>query len=146
MSQKIIPTSALKGFLGTSLLLIIYFSIVTLISGWDFAEDQFTKFWYFVVTLAVAFGVQVGLYSYLKNSVKQNISPRVVATSGVTSTAAMVSCCAHYLINVLPILGVTGLIALVGQYQVQFFWIGLVFNFAGIAYVASKVYRFSKGI
>ena len=146
MSQKIIPTSALKGFLGTSLLLIIYFSIVTLISGWDFAEDQFTKFWYFVVTLAVAFGVQVGLYSYLKNSVKQNISPRVVATSGVTSTAAMVSCCAHYLINVLPILGVTGLIALVSQYQVQFFWIGLVFNFAGIAYVASKVYRFSKGI
>ena len=146
MGQKIITTSALKGFLGTSLLLILYFSIITLISGWDFAKDQFFKFWYFALTLAIAFGIQVGFYSYLKNSVKQNVSPRVVATSGATSTVAMISCCTHYLVNVLPILGVTGLITFVGQYQVRFFWIGLVFNFAGIAYMASKVYRFSKGI
>jgi len=143
MGQKIIVTSALKGFLGTSLLLIIYFSIVSLISGWDFAKDQFLRFWYFIFALAVGFGIQVGLYMYLKNSVRKN-SGAVLATTGTTSTAAMVSCCAHYLANILPILGITGFITIVAQYQVQLFWIGLFANLAGIIYMTNKIVRFTK--
>lgn len=127
-------------------LLVVYFTIVTLVSGWSFAQDQFRQFWYFVVTLATGFGVQVGLYSYLKNSIKSAVSPRVVATTGATSTAAMISCCAHYLVNLLPILGAVGIITVISQYQVQLFWVGLAFNFAGIAYMASKVYKFSKHV
>ncbi|OGD89473.1 hypothetical protein A3J17_05150 [Candidatus Curtissbacteria bacterium RIFCSPLOWO2_02_FULL_40_11] len=146
MDQKIILTSSLKGFLGTALLLIFYFSIVTLISGWQFAQDQFSKFWYFILVLAFGFGIQIGLYSYLKSAIHQNISAKILATSGTTSTAAMISCCAHYLVNVLPILGVSGVITLISQYQVQFFWVGLIFNFAGITYMAGKVYQFSKRI
>ncbi len=142
--QKIISASALKGLLAASLLLILYFIIITLISGWGFAKDQFSRYWYFVVTLTIGFGIQVGFYSYLKNSLKHKISPEVIATSGVTSTAAMVACCAHYLVNVLPILTVAGLIAFISQYQVRLFWIGLVFNFTGIIYMANKVYRFLK--
>ncbi len=135
-----------KGVLATSVLLIVYFTIVTLVSGWSFAQDQFRQFWYFVVTLAAGFGTQVGLYSYLKSSIKGAVSPSVVATTGATSTAAMISCCAHYLVNILPILGAVGIITVISQYQVQLFWIGLVFNFAGIAYMASKIYKFSKHI
>lgn len=135
-----------KGVLAASILLLIYFAIVTLVSGWGFAQDQFRQFWYFVVTLAVGFGMQVGLYSYLKSSIKGGVSARVVATTGATSTAAMISCCAHYLVNLLPILGAVGIITVISQYQVQLFWVGLVFNFAGIAYMASKVYKFSKHI
>jgi|SRR3989344_3308697 len=144
MDQKIILTATLKGLLAASLLLIIYFSIVTLISGWDFAENQFSKFWYFMITLATGFGIQVGLYSYLKNSVRQGISPRVVVTSGATSTAAMVSCCAHYLTNILPVLGITTFITVVAQYQIQLFWIGLAANLAGIIYMTNKIARLAK--
>lgn len=145
MSQKIILTSAIKGFLGTSLLLIFYFSIVTLISGWDFAESQFSKFWYFILTLSLGFGIQVGLYTYLKNSIrKQNISAKVLAVSGSTSGAVMISCCSHYLANILPILGISGFITFATQYQVQFFWVGLALNLVGITYMSNKVYLFSK--
>lgn len=133
-----------KGVLATSILLVVYFTIVTLVSGWSFAQDQFRQFWYFVVTLATGFGIQVGLYSYLKNSIKGVVSPSVVATTGATSTAAMISCCAHYLVNILPILGAVGIITVISQYQVQLFWGGLVFNFAGILYMANKIYKFSK--
>jgi len=146
MGQKIILTSTLKGFLAVFLLLIFYFSTVTLISGWSFSKDQFSKFWYFILILAFGFGIQVGLYSYLKSAIHQNVSAKILATSGATSTAAMISCCAHYLVNVLPILGVTGIITFISQYQIQFFWMGLVFNFAGITYMAGKVHRFSKGM
>ena len=145
MGQKIILASVLKGFLATSLLLIFYFAIVTLISGWDFAQSQFAKYWYFILTLSLGFGIQVGLYIYLKYSIrKQNISAKVLAVSGSTSGAAMITCCSHYLTNILPILGISGLITFVTQYQVQFFWFGLALNLVGIAYMSNKVYLFSK--
>jgi len=121
-------------------LLTVYFGVVSLISGMNFAIEQFGKFWYFIVPLALGFGIQVGLYIYLKNLVGQHgASGKVVAVSGTTSTAAMVSCCAHYLTNILPILGVTGFLALVAEYQIELFWLGLAFNVVGVIYISSKV-------
>ncbi len=126
-------------------LLVIYFGVVGLISGMDFALDQFATFWYFIVPLALGFGIQVGLYTYLKNLVGQyGASGAVVAVSGTTSTAAMVSCCSHYLVSILPILGVTGFLAIVAEYQVELFWLGLAFNTAGILYVAAMVMKVTK--
>src|SRR3989304_9660175 len=110
-----------------------------------FAQSQFAKYWYFIVLLSFGFDIQVGLYTYLKNSIrKQNISAKVLAVSGSTSGAVMISCCSHYLVNILPILGISGFITFVTQYQVQFFWVGLALNLAGIAYMSNKVYLFSQ--
>ena len=134
-----------NGILAFTLLLIIYISIVSLVSGWDFAKDQFQQFWYFVITLALGFGIQVGLYSYLRLMIK-NVSPRLIATTGATSTVAMISCCAHYLVNILPILGAVGIVTIISSYQVQFFWVGLAFNLAGILYMANKVIKFNRGM
>lgn len=145
-SSQVAVASILKGIAAAFILIVVYFIIVFLVSGWTFAQVQFRQFWYYVVTLAIGFGIQIGLYSYLKNSISQHVSPKVVATSGVTSAAAMISCCAHYLVNILPILGTIGIITFISQYQIQLFWVGLIFNFAGIVYMANKVYRFSKSI
>src|SRR4030066_979400 len=128
------------------LMLAIYFGGVSLISGQNFAIEQFAEFWYFIVALALGFGIQVGLYTYLKNLVGQHgMSGKVVAASGTTSAAAMVSCCAHYLVNILPILGVTGILTLVAQYQIELFWLGLAFNGAGILYIVPKVVKAPGG-
>lgn len=135
-----------KGALASGVLLAVYFAVVTLVSGWSFALDQFEQYWYFVVSLAMGFGTQVGLYTHLKSTMKQNVSPLVAATTGTTSTVAMVSCCAHYLVNLLPILGAVGIITIISQYQVQLFWVGLVFNLTGIVYMANKVYKFRKSL
>jgi len=143
VNRQAVINSAIKGFLATTVLLVIYFTALTLVSGWSFAQNQFGQFWYFIVTLAVGFGIQIGLYSYLKSAIKNAVSPKVVATSGTTSTAAMISCCAHYLVNILPVLGTVGIITVIAQYQVQLFWVGLAFNFIGIIYMGSKVYKFS---
>lgn len=137
--------SSIYGFAGTAILLAVYFSVITLVSGWAFALNQFAQFWYFVVSLAIGFGIQIGLYAYLKNAVHHpNSSGKVLAVSGATSTGAMISCCAHYLINILPILGVTGFITVVSQYQIELFWVGLVFNIAGIIYIGRKVIIFHR--
>ncbi|OGH25072.1 MAG: hypothetical protein A3B47_03180 [Candidatus Levybacteria bacterium RIFCSPLOWO2_01_FULL_39_24] len=143
--SKIMRKSIIKGSAAFLILLAVYFLILTLVSGWKFAWEQFSRFWYFIIALALGFGVQFGLYSYLKEIIRQKAKTgRVLAATGVTSTTAMISCCAHYLTNILPILGITGIITFIGQYQVQFFWIGLFFNLLGILYLGNKVLRFSK--
>jgi Cu+-exporting ATPase len=118
---------------------------LSLVSDWAFATEQFATFRYYIVSLAVGFGIQIGLYTYLRNAIQSHCSSgKVVAVSGTTSTVAMISCCAHYLANILPVIGATGLITLVGQYQVELFWVGLASNAAGIVYVTGKVMQFSK--
>jgi Cu+-exporting ATPase len=130
------------GMLAFSLLLAVYFGVLTLVSGWTFTVSQFFEFWYYIVPLGAGFGLQVALYTRLRQLLRGSRDARtVMATSGTTSTAAMISCCAHYLTNIAPVLGATGLVTFAAQYQVEFFWIGIAFNAAGIAYIGSKLWN-----
>ncbi len=138
-----------NGFLATLSLLLLYFLIVTLVSGFTFALSQFGSYWYFLVSLAVGFGIQISLYTYLKVLVANSsmtMGKNTVAVTGTTSTLAMISCCAHYLANIMPILGIAGALSVIAAYQVQIFWIGLVFNAFGIAFIINKIIKFKKNL
>jgi P-type Cu+ transporter len=129
-----------NGLLATIGMLALYFLAVGLISDWPFVKSQFALYWYFIISLAIGFGIQIALYTQLKQLVASGLgSGRVLGVTGATSTAAMISCCAHYLTNILPILGTIGLVTFIAQYQTEFFWIGLAFNIAGITYMISKI-------
>ena len=134
----------LFGTLASILLLGVYFAVLTWVSGWSFAQIQFSQFWYFIVSLAVGFGIQIGLYNYLKGQIHGSHGEgKVLGVTGTTSTAAMISCCAHYLVNLLPILGVAGVVTFVTAYQVELFWVGILFNLFGILYITGRVIKFS---
>ena len=133
------------GALAFAMLLAVYFGALTLVSGWNFTVNQFSEFWYYIVPLAVGFGIQVALYVRLRRVVSRaRETGTVVAASGTTSTLAMISCCAHYLTNVAPVLGAAGLVTFAAQFQVELFWVGLAFNLAGIGYVGNKLFQATK--
>jgi Cu+-exporting ATPase len=137
------PAGAGVGAFGA--LLGIYFGALTLVSGWSFTVSQFSDFWFYIVPLAGGFGIQVALYLRLREVLSRaKQAGALIAASGTTSTAAMISCCAHYLTNVAPVLGATGLVAFAAQFQVELFWVGLAFNAAGIAYVGTKLWKATK--
>jgi len=130
----------LAGTSASLAMLAIYFGALTLVSGWDFTASEFARFWYYVVALASGFGIQIGLYTHLKQTLAHHHGAgKIVAASGTTSTAAMISCCAHYLTNVLPVIGAAGFVTLVAEYQVELFWLGLAFNAGGIAFIGSRI-------
>lgn len=140
-----IRRAAAIGILAAATLLAVYAGVVTAVSGWGFAQRQFASTWYFIVSLAVGFGIQVGLYAYLRQSITaMHAGGKVVAVSGTTSTTAMLACCAHYLANVAPLIGIAGAISIIGQYQRQLFWVGILFNLAGIAYLIRQLAQFKK--
>lgn len=136
------------GLAATTLLLGFYIGVLTIVSGYEFATAQFVEFWPYVVTLAIGFGAQVGLYLHLRqlSAAHQAHCGGAVAVSGTTSTVAMLACCTHYLANILPLLGVAGLVTFAAQYQLQFFWVGLGFNAAGFAYIAWQVQAASRSL
>jgi Cu+-exporting ATPase len=147
MTAYAIPAARPTGFgvIAFGALLAVYFGALTLVSGWKFTVDQFSEFWFYILPLAGGFGLQVALYVRLRQLLHQSKDVRtIMAASGTTSTAAMISCCAHYLVNVAPVLGATGLVTLATQYQVEFFWVGLAFNAAGIAYIGNKLWNATK--
>ncbi|HEU0080593.1 MAG TPA: hypothetical protein VFQ72_01020 [Candidatus Paceibacterota bacterium] len=134
--------SYIIGITASIALLGVYFGVVSLVSGTAFASKQFGLYWPFLLTLALGFGAQVGLYLYFKglaSNLCRKVSSKTIAVTGTTSTLSMISCCAHYLVNVLPILGATGALAFIGAYQVEFFWVGILANIAGLAFIIRKI-------
>ncbi len=132
------------GLIAASALIGAYFAVVSSISGFAFAGSQFAEFWYYFGGLALGFGIQIGLYLRLKQLVRHASGGPIVAATGTTSTAAMVACCAHYLVNILPILGVSAFASFVGEYQIQFFWVGIAFDLAGIVYLSNMMLMVGK--
>ena len=140
-----ITKSILYGILASATLLGIYFVVLTLVSDWDFTQSQFTTFWYFIVSLAIGFGIQIGLYTYLRGLITgMHGEGKVLGVTGTTSTAAMISCCTHYIVNLFPVLGVVGIVTFVAQYQTELFWVGIIFNLGGILYITNQILAFKK--
>ena len=140
----LIKKPVIFGVMAMGLLLLLYFTVLYLVSGWYFTKSQFDDNWYWIIGLSVGFGVQIGLFTYIRALHKVAVSGKVVASSGTTSTVAMISCCAHYLVNVLPIIGISGIAAVIGQYQAELFWLGLISNLLGIVYLGSKLTKLKR--
>src|SRR3972149_609080 len=110
-------SATLKGLISSAALLGIYFSIVTLLSGWEFAVSQLLRYWYWLGALTAGFGVQVGLFSYLRARHRARVSAGTVAAAGTTSGASLRSSCTAYAASWRTMFGTTGISAFVGQYQ-----------------------------
>ena len=86
-----------------------------------------------LILLIGGFGFQIGLFSYL--NAKSAIGCGTSIASGGISGVSMILCCSHYLLNILPFLGVlVGISALtaLSKYTLHFLIIGILSNAVGI--------------
>lgn len=131
------------GVAGGVLLLGIYFVIVSLANSSAHAIEEFIQLWYWISALTVGFGIQVGLYAHVRQTIKikkemLQASSAVAAGAGV-STVSMIACCAHHLTDFLPILGLSVAAAFLSTYQLVFIMIGIISNILGITYMLSII-------
>lgn len=122
--------SILYGLLAGVGLLFFYIGILSLFENFNFAIASFRGLWYWLVPLAAGFGTQIGLYSSIKHSAL--INSEIAGTGGI-SGGSMIACCSHFLLNVIPIIGFSGLATFLMTYQKLFFGIGIVSNLIGIS-------------
>ncbi len=115
-----------------------YLGLLTLTSDWSNAKAEFRAYGFWILALAGGLGVQAILFSLLRSwhnggSVKG--AKCTLAASGGISTTAMAVCCSHYILPLLPALGLPFLstaAASLADYQTYFFLVGVISNLFGI--------------
>ncbi|MBI2656117.1 hypothetical protein HYX03_00070 [Candidatus Woesearchaeota archaeon] len=127
---------ALIGLSASGLLLGFYLVVASLLGGFSFAIDNFVKLWYWMIPLIVGFGVQIGMFFYVKEEMHKKATAQAAASAGV-STTSMIACCAHHIADIAPFLGITALGLFLTKYQSTFLLAGIFSNALGITYMAS---------
>lgn len=138
----------LAGLMGGAVLTSLYIAVVGLAQGLDHAVELLVGDWYFVIPIVVGFGVQVGLFVYVRTRPRLRHATRAtkaLAGAGTgTSTVSMIACCAHHVTDILPILGVSGVALLLNEYRSQLMVIGIVGNAIGIALLVRVIKKASR--
>lgn len=122
----------LFGLIAAGLLVLMYLGFVSWAEGWTHALDLLFQDRAFVAAIAVGFGVQTGLYAYLRLVVHHGVRLAMpTAATGVgtgTSSLAMIACCLHHVTDVLPLIGLSGAAIFLNDYRVPFMLGGLAIN------------------
>ncbi len=133
----------LVGISAAVLLLLVYIGIIVLAEGVEHALDQTATLWYWMVALIGGFGVQAGLFSFIRQGLRERKASATasVAASGGVSAGSMVACCAHHLTDILPFLGLAGLAVFLADYQLLFIIVGVLSNIVGITIMLENIQR-----
>ncbi len=126
--------SLLYGLAGFAGLLLLFFGILSFANSPEHAVSQFLSGWFWILPLTAGFGVQVGLYVWMQNQFLEtgNVVGKEIAATGTVSGTTMVACCAHHLVDIVPLLGVSAFALFLNQFQPVFIVVGLFSNLAGI--------------
>lgn len=122
------------------LLFLVYFGLVTWAEGIEHVFTQSPTPWYWIVLLTVGFGIQAGLFSFIRQArQRRKAATTSVAASGGVSAVSMAACCAHHLTDVLPFLGLAGVATFLTEYQLIFIFLGVLSNVVGITIMLDAI-------
>lgn len=131
--------NSLWGIAAAAGLLIFYLTVLSLAESVAHAWQTFTDLWYWILVLAVGFGVQVGLFARVRQNsrqIKGGAKAQIAATGGV-SAGTMVACCLHHLVDLLPVLGLSVAAVFLTKYQLPFILFAVAANIFGILLMLS---------
>lgn len=127
--------SIIAGLVGAILLLIFYWATLYFVSK-DISHpfEQFNQYKYWIIALVIGFGIQAALFWYIRSELRlaNTASKSAIAAGAGTSTFSMAACCAHHILDFLPIVGFSGIALFLTEYQVYFFLLGIISNVIGI--------------
>lgn len=125
------------GILGTIGIGIIFY-LVQVLGMQSFTAPLYFMIskWYFVAPLVIGFGIQMGFFRAIHLKAKQGGG--TIAASGGVSTTAMIACCMHNFVSLLPILGLTAVATFFAIYQNYVFGFSILFVIGGILYMWKK--------
>ncbi len=137
-----IKKSLVYGVLAGFGIFLFFMAILSIFVNFQFAMSEFKRLWFFLIPLAGGFGTQIGLYISIKHTVMINAG---ATTSGTVSGGSMIACCSHFLLNIIPIIGLSGLASFLMTYQKLFFSIGIASSAFGIGFMLHHKKKMLKG-
>lgn len=136
------PRSIAAGVVGAAVLLGLYLGIVSLAQGVEHALDQLATDALFVGLIAIGFGTQIALFAELRVLDSRHRAAAAVTAAGTgTSAAAMLACCAHHLVELLPLVGLSAAAVFLNAYKTPLLFVGIGMNIIGIVIIARQLQR-----
>ena len=129
--------------LAVLIVVIINFFVLYFLNFPEMALTQIKKYWFLLVLLISGFGVQIGLYTYLKH--KALVCSFSTTASGGISGISMLLCCSHYLVNFLPFISLTFANVLL-KYTPYILLFGIISNAFGIIFMLNKIKKVKGGL
>ncbi len=130
------------GLLGSTGLLAVYLGIIAFAQGPSHALEQLREDAQFVGLIAAGFGTQIALFAELWTVDRRHRAGAAVTAAGTgTSAAAMLACCAHHLVDLLPIVGFSAAAVFLNAYKTPLFLGSIGINVAGIVIIARQLRR-----
>lgn len=126
------------GLLAALALVGLYVGLVTWAQGFEHARELLWDDRYFVAAIAGGFGIQAGLFVYVRRLLsrrRQGSAAASTAAGAGTSSVAMLACCAHHVADAVPVLGLSGAAIFLNDYRLPLMALGLGANAIGIAYM-----------
>ena len=134
--------SVAAGLVGAAALLGVYLGIISLAQGVEHAFAQLATDAIFVGLIAAGFGTQIALFVELRTLDRRHRASAAVTAAGTgTSAAAMLACCAHHLVELLPIIGLSAAAVFLNAYKTPLFLVGIGMNIVGIVVIARQLQR-----
>ena len=133
------------GILASAALLSAYLGIISLAQGPAHALEQLGADAPFVGLIAAGFGTQIALFVELRRIDRRHrAGAAVTAASTGTSGAAMLACCAHHVVDLLPLVGLSAAAVFLDAYRTPLLLLGLAMNALGIVVIGRQLRRARK--
>jgi hypothetical protein len=146
-TQHLIKKPLFWGITAGMTLLTVYFLILSVAESFSHSIEQFKEMWYWISLLVAGFGIQAGLYTYIRGVMKlkkeSGATTSTMAAAGGISTTSMAACCAHHITDILPILGVSAAVVFLNQFQNLFLTVGVLSNLIGISLMLKIIQKHS---
>ena len=127
---------------GAGMALFYVFVVAGASGSWKHLTDQVGQDWYYLVVIIAGFAAQVAVFTELRRL--HHLHPSIVAASGAgagASTAGMVACCAHHLVDLVPFIGATGAATFLTDYRLPFMLTGIGVNVLGLTIAGRRLRR-----
>ncbi len=102
---------------------------------------QLKKYIWLLIPLILGFGVQIGLFTYLRHL--NIVCGITMAGSGGISGISMILCCSHYLVNFLPFISLS-FASFLTKYTFYILLFGVAANIFGILFMLSKILKIKR--
>ena len=139
LKHRIIRNSILAVLIVVAINLIVLASL----NFPSMALFQLKRYIWLLVLLVLGFGVQIGLFTYLKH--KSIVCSVTAMAGGGVSAISMILCCSHYLINILPFISLS-FATFLTRYTFWILMFGIASNIAGILFMLYKIANMNKKI
>ena len=116
-----------------------YVAVLTLSAGWEHLVDQVRGDWWLLTPIILAFGTQIALSAELRQ--RHRARPLAATTGAGTGASAvgMVACCAHHLVDLVPLFGAASVAGYLFDWRVPLMVTGLAINLVAVAIAGRRL-------